>query len=98
MKMKLALRGANEKPRPVRRGGADVITFERLGLSFHQRPLPPPPALPLGIARSGRFALPPAAELDVMVSAPVAPREITTSFAFPVVLGWRVTMVPSVPG
>ncbi len=45
--------------------------------SYRELPPPPPPALPCGIARSGWPALPPAAELVVMVSAPVAPGAMT---------------------
>lgn len=59
-----------------------------------QRPPLLPPALPLGMARSGRLALPPAAEFVVAVSAPVAPRETAKSTSLPVVLGCCCTTGP----
>lgn len=56
--------------------------------------MPPPPALPFGTASSGRPALPPAAELEVKVSAPVAPRGIVTLTSPPVLLRLMIAKPP----
>ena len=82
---------AHEKAPRGGAGGASecgLVNKDRMpGFQPMPQRLLPLPALPLGTARSGWLALPPAAEFVVAVSAPVAPREMTTSRSLPVVLG-----------
>ena len=54
----------------------------------------PPPALPVLPARDGCAALPPAAEFEVIVSAPVAPRDLTRVGRPPVLFCMLVTTPP----